>query len=106
MSMDDYSNLSFEELAQRKRALDAAYAEQFGLAQAAFLKEMQDKAAALGFDIGMVSANSNAKNVFLIDIFSLGYQGFAGPLRILLYDIIIIASTRGLRPRATAVQSL
>src|SRR5664279_1528380 len=46
-----------------------------------------------------LAANSNAKNVFLIDIFSLDYQGFAGPLRILLYDIIIIASTRGSRPR-------
>src|SRR5664279_4476561 len=53
-----------------------------------------------------LAANSNAKNVFLIDIFSLLYQAFAGPLRILLYDIIIIASTCGLRPRASAVQSL
>jgi len=38
-----------------------------------------------------VAASSNAKNVFLIDIFSLVQSGLQGPLRILLYDIIIIA---------------
>ena len=39
------------------------------------------------------SAKNVAENVFLIDIVSLVASGFNGPLRILLYDIIIIAST-------------
>ena len=40
-----------------------------------------------------LAANSNAKNARLIGIVSLPASGFNGPLRILLYDIIIIAST-------------
>src|SRR4051794_22087081 len=41
-----------------------------------------------------LAANSNAKNVFLIDIVSLD-AGFNDPLQLLLYDITIIASTCG-----------
>ena len=37
-------------------------------------------------------AANSAKSVFLIDIFSLVSRAFDGPLRLLLYDIIIIAS--------------
>src|SRR5665213_1871064 len=39
-----------------------------------------------------LAASSSAKNVFLIDIFSPRDPGLNGPLRLLLYDIIIIAS--------------
>src|SRR3954470_8390274 len=39
------------------------------------------------------AATSSAKNVFLIDIVSLWYQGCNGPLRLLLYDITINART-------------
>src|ERR1700677_395391 len=39
-----------------------------------------------------LAASSNAKNVLLIGIVSLATSGFDRPLRILLYDIIIIAS--------------
>ncbi len=46
-----------------------------------------------------LTASSSAKIVFLIDIVSLVAMGFDGPLQILLYDIIIIASRRQ-RPRA------
>src|SRR3974390_2700194 len=46
-----------------------------------------------------LAASSNAKNVFLIDIFSPRGPGFDGPLRLLLYDIIIIASTGGANDR-------
>src|SRR3954454_24440722 len=42
-----------------------------------------------------LAASSNAKNVFLIGIFSL-VTSFTGSLRILLYDIIINASRRRL----------
>src|SRR5882757_6163751 len=39
-----------------------------------------------------LAATSSAKNAFLIDVFSLVPPGLYAPLRILLYDIIIIAS--------------
>src|SRR5580693_9802054 len=42
-----------------------------------------------------LAASSNANNVFLIDIPSLVAAGLQCPLRILLYDIIIIASAAG-----------
>jgi hypothetical protein len=42
-----------------------------------------------------LAANSSAKSVFLIDIVSLVASGLKALLSILLYDIIIIASTRG-----------
>src|SRR5229473_825321 len=45
-----------------------------------------------------LNASANANTVFLIDIVSLVALGFDGPLQILLYDIIIIASRRH-RPR-------
>src|SRR3954451_5156033 len=43
-----------------------------------------------------LAASNNATNVFLIDIFS-PRSGFSATLQILLYDIIIIASTGGAR---------
>jgi hypothetical protein len=45
-----------------------------------------------------LAASSNAKSAFLIGIVS-SWQGFNGPLRLLLYGIIISAS---LRPEAAA----
>src|ERR1700730_6757751 len=52
-----------------------------------------------------LAASSNAKNVFLIDIVSPSLtQGFNGPLQVLLYDIIIIA-TRAATSAAPHVQA-
>src|SRR5260221_5741267 len=54
-----------------------------------------------------LAASSNANKVFLIDIVSPhDIMGFDRPLQILLYDIIIIASSCGASPRAARLKPI